>query len=751
MKKKFSPVLVVGAILTLVCLVFYLFEPQFIRSISFYAYDAFMRNVAKPPRSDRVALVDIDEASLKEYGQWPWSRDLVAKLARGILDRNAAVVAFDVVFPEPDGKSPRVLQEVMSSRYGVSVGLVGIPEEMTDFDRMFAAELSRAKSRTILGCFMHPCDGIVTNVDIVDPFYRGFFYLKGPGGDVSSFLQSDGISNMMQFASAMTISIPALNEAAGNNAFYNAIPDIDNVVRRNPLVIGYGTARIYPSLAIEAVRMAKGIPQIGIEYGRQGIERLRLKDIVIPTDAAGRLIVNFRELIENKNRGGFHSFPTYSAKSVINGTLDAESLSNKIVFVGTSAPGLRDLRATPLTPEFAGVEVHATIVDNILSGDMLYLPISFPFIDMIAIVFMGIFLTVLIHRGRALLSFLVTMFAVVLAVDVSYLLFAKLNFVFVPVRLVLSTMIIYPVLTMIKYWQEEQQKKHVRNMFGTMVSLEVLRYMENNPGSFTLTGQRAEATMFFSDVKGFTTISEALDPGKLSELLNRYLSPMTKIIMERKGYVDKYEGDLIMAEWGVPFAMEDHAAQACLAAIEQQERLAELRPALKAEFGHEIHVRMGINSGTVTAGNMGSDRRFNYTVLGDAVNLASRLEPVNSDYGTRIIASEFTYEKARDVVEGRLLDKIVVKGKGKPVCIYELLGRKGQVAPEVLRAAGLYEEGLRLHWDRRWDDAAARLEELLRMHPDDLAGRKILARVLEFRECPPPPAWAGEYLRASKD
>jgi adenylate cyclase len=741
--KKFSPVLVVGLLLTMACFVLYLYEPLFIRSICLYAYDAFMRSVARPPQSDRVALVDIDEASLDKYGQWPWSRDLIARLTQGILERHASVVAFDVVFPEPDGKSPCVLRGVMSARYKLDVKIDGVPDDLTDFDRMFAEVLRKSKSKTILGCYMHTSDAPVADVPDVDRFYRGFFYLKGPrqAGDVNRFMQQAG---------RMTISIPMLNEAAGNNAFYNAIPDADNVVRRNPLIMAYGTERIYPALAVEAVRMAMNIDQIGLEYYDQGIERLRLRNIAIPTDAAGRLIVNFRKLVSNEDQEGFHSFPTYSAAKVLEGEIGAESLSNKIVFVGTSAPGLRDMRATPLTPEFAGVEVHATIVDNILSGDMLYQPAWIPLIDTVAIVFMGLFLTMLLHRGRALLSFLVTALALLAAIEGSYMLFAKLNFVFVPVRLVVSTIIIYPILTMIKYWQEEQQKKQVRNMFGTMVSLEVLRYMENNPGSFTLTGQKAEATMFFSDVAGFTRISEALEPVKLSVLLNRYLSPMTQIIMDRKGYVDKYEGDLIMAEWGVPFAMEDHAAQACLAALEQQAKLAELRPVLKAEFGHEIHVRMGINSGSVTAGNMGSDRRFNYTVLGDAVNLASRLEPVNGDYGTRIIISEFTYEKAQGGVEARLLDKIVVTGKAKPVCIYELLGKHGQVQPEVIRMARLYEEAVRLHWERQWDEAIARFEELLRIRPDDVASREILGRIVEYRKNPPPQAWAGEYVRASK-
>jgi len=310
---------------------------------------------------------------------------------------------------------------------------------------------------------------------------------------------------------------------------------------------------------------------------------------------------------------------------------------------------------------------------------------------------------------------------------------------------------IYPVLTMIRYWQEERQKKRVRNMFGTMVSPAVLKYLEKNPESFSLTGYKAEATMFFSDVAGFTTISEALKPDRLSDLLNRYLSPMTKIIMDREGYVDKYEGDLIMAEWGVPFAKEDHAVQACHAALEQQARLAELRPILQKEFGHEVFVRMGINSGVVTAGNMGSDRRFQYTVIGDAVNLARRLEPANKDYGTYITIGEETFEKAKTGIEARLLDKIVVRGKSKPVLIYELLGKPNEVPEAKIKAARLYEEAVGLYWSMKWDAAIARFEEVLRIDPADGPSITMLKRAREFRTNPPAAGWSGVYLREDKE
>ena len=221
--------------------------------------------------------------------------------------------------------------------------------------------------------------------------------------------------------------------------------------------------------------------------------------------------------------------------------------------------------------------------------------------------------------------------------------------------------------------------------------------------------------------------------------------------MARGGYVDKYEGDLIMAEWGVPFAAKDHAAKACLAALEQQRELADLRPILRKEFGYDIFVRMGMNSGVVTAGNMGSDKRFQYTVLGDAVNLAARFEPANKDYKTDIIIGELTYEAARDVVEARLLDRIVVKGISRPVGIYELLGEKGRVTPARVRVVDLYVEALRLHWERKWDEATERLAHALELDPQDGPSANLLLRIGWYRENPPSPGWQGEHVRATKD
>jgi len=743
--KAVSPVIPVGVVLTVLCLCLYVKHPFFVQAISNYTYDTFIRAVAEDQKSDTVAIVDLDDPSLLTLGQWPWPRFRVAELTKKILEAGASVVAFDVVFPEKDRTSPAQIQAAVNQQFGVNMKFTDLPVELQDFDQLFAESLKGGQ--TILGCCMRPVVPPPTDLSslpILDPpGYEDCALLKalpGTSGSIGRFLiQSDGI----------TISIPELSRAS-KVAFFNAVPDFDSVIRSNPIIWGNGPDRVFLSLALQALRLHTGKPCV-IRYNTDGVVEIRLGDIVIPTDGMGRVVVNYRSIRSDVEAGFSYSFPTYSAMDVLRGRVTKDAFKDKVVFIGASAVGLKDIRATPLTQYFSGVEVHATIVDNVLAGDVLTKPPFAPGVETFVILLMGLFMTFMIARGRSWLSFLIACVAILATIQVCIFLITHIRLVFVPGWVILSIVIIYPVLTMIKFWQEEIQKKQVRDMFGTMVSSTVLHYLESHPGSFSLSGQKAEATMFFSDVAGFTTISENLEPGRLSELLNRYLSPMTEIILQRGGYVDKYEGDLIMAEWGVPYAMHDHAVQACHAAIEQQARLAEIRPLLLSEFGHEVHVRMGLNSGTVTAGNMGSSKRFQYTVMGDAVNQAARFEPVNKDYGTSIVIGETTYEAAKAEIAARQIDLIVVKGKTRPIGIYELVGLPGKVTPAKMDIMKYYEDALRLHWKREWDSAVALLEKVLALDNADGPSLTLLRRIQYYRQNPPPANWSGQFTRAAKD
>lgn len=746
--KKISPIIIVGFFITIACFILYIWGPPFIQDVSNKAYDAFMKMTAEPPKSGKVVIVDIDDSTLNtpEFGQWPWPRYLVAELSQRIIDAGAAVVAYDIVFAEKDRTSPLLIQKKINDYFEIKSEFKGVPEEYQDFDRMFASVLQ--SGNTILGCFMISSKDNVKDikVELSTPL---MFIVKSEWIQDNDLRQKKLNEAAFQAGGIMS-AIPELNQVT-RNAFFNADQDSDGIVRNNPLFWICGD-KIFPSLSLASVMVYQNLKQAIIWVSDSGVDRISLKKQNIPTDLHGRLVLNYRTLNTKAGSTGFSSsFPIYSAKDIFYGKVGTNELSDKIVFIGTSAVGLNDIKATPLTQFFSGVEVHATMVDNLLAGDILRNPSWMIFLNSAIIFIVGTFLTFFISKGRSWLSFIVSIIMVLAAMKISLIMLKSYQLVFVPVWLIITIMIVYPILTMLKFWEEELQKKKVRDMFGTMVSKDVLHYLENHPESFSLTGVKSEATMFFSDIAGFTTISETLSPHELSTLLNKYLSPMTQIIMDRRGYVDKYAGDGIMAEWGVPYAQEDHAKQACFAAIEQQEKIAEIRPVLKAEFGHDINVRMGLNSGHVTAGNMGSGQRMQYTVMGDAVNQAARLEPANKDYGTLIMISEATYESAKDVIEARLLDRIIVKGKTKPIHIYELLAKKGKLPENKQKVIDFYVTGLKLHWNRQWDEAIKHFNMALELDPGDIPSVNMRTRVEGYKINPPPDTWNGEYYREKKD
>jgi len=744
--KKIPFVALVGFSLTIICVALYIRHPFFVQAISNYTYDAFIRASALDEKSNSIVIIDLDDRSIHSVAQWPWPRFLMATLTDKLIKAGASVVAFDIVFAEKDRTSPIQVQEIIKKYFGKQIKFSGIPEELLNFDGLFANSLKAGK--TVLGFCLYPIDRPPQDLNKIpslklDNFDTGSAVCKALHGT------SDKVGKFLRQANGATISIPELGSTA-KHAFFNAVPDFDGVIRSSPLIWGSGPEKFFLSLALQALSLHVGKPCI-IKYDIDGVREIQIGDIKIPTDPLGGVIINYRKIQFEREAGFSGVFPTISAVDILEDRFDPDYLRGKIIFIGASAVGLKDIRTTPMSQFFSGVEVHATIVDNILAGDVLRKPPYEQAFQSFAIVLIGLLMTLLIARGRSWLSFLLSVLLILILIKGSLYALNTWQFVFVPGWLILSVVIIYPVLTMIKFWQEEIQKKQIRNMFGTMVSSSVLHYLENHPESFSLSGQKAEATMFFADIAGFTTISESLEPARLSELLNRYLSPMTEIIMKRGGYVDKYEGDLIMAEWGVPYPMADHAVQACYAAIEQQIKLNEIRPVLKNEFGYEINVRMGLNSGVVTAGNMGSQNRFQYTVMGDAVNLAARLEPINKDYGTSIIIGENTRSLVHEIFLTRMLDKIIVKGKTVPIKIYELVSLKEKTSSDIIEIINLYEKALQLHWERKWDDAIELLEKALSINNFDSPCLTLKQRILYYKQNPPSPGWVGEYVRQSKD
>jgi adenylate cyclase len=423
-------------------------------------------------------------------------------------------------------------------------------------------------------------------------------------------------------------------------------------------------------------------------------------------------------------------------------------LDRKIVMIGQTGTGATDIGPCSIHANTPFVHMHMTAASNILTGTFIQRLSRGGQMKVLFVLWFAVLVFAIAFKPQGM-TYMTGGVAIIYFGSMVYFFWTH-QYMLPIVGPLAFLMFAYVSVLLYHYLTEEREKKQIRTMFSTMVSGDVLEYMTENPESFSLSGERRDATMFFSDVAGFTTISESLTPERLVALLNAYLSPMTDIIMESGGYVDKYEGDAIMAEWGVPQANPDHAKLACWAALDQQKKLAELNPSFKEEFGFDILVRMGINSGSISAGNMGSQRRFSYTVMGDAVNQAARFEPANKDYDTLIMMGESTFELARDHIEARLLDKVIVKGKTVPIKVFELIAKKGEIAPDKAKVVELYHKALDVHWERDWDGAIALLEEAIALVPDDGPSIAMKKRIEGYKEDPPGDDWQGEFVRTTK-
>jgi adenylate cyclase len=428
-------------------------------------------------------------------------------------------------------------------------------------------------------------------------------------------------------------------------------------------------------------------------------------------------------------------------------------LRDKIVMVGPYGNWSKDFLKTPYPNPMPGPEVHLAALGAALTGSFLNLP---PVWANPALLVAAALLALLLILAT---SQPVLRLVLLLLVALGY---AVLTF-FVQDRLDLVLPVVNPALTLLlggigclgyEFVLEQREKRRVRGMFSTMVSPEVLAYMQADPDRFRLTGEKKMATMFFSDLAGFTTISESVTAEDLAKILNRYLTPMSNLVTKYGGYIDKYAGDAIMADFGVPVwpdpDPDSHAWKACWSALEQQERLQTLKQELKAEYGCDIDARMGINTGEVAAGNMGSEQKFQYTVMGDAVNQAARFEPANKPFDTHIMIGGKTYEMSKDKIEARFLANMIVKGKTEPVPCYELLAKKGELPEAKARVVRLFEEGWKLHAEKKFQAAIAKLDEALALDPHD-GPSKAYKKICEgFLKTPPPDGWAGEYIQTSK-
>lgn len=690
-----------------------------------------------------VRIIDLDDESLEEISQWPWPRTIVAELVRKLVDEyGVAAVAFDVVFAEPDRTSPRQLADTLAEvTPEIREAILALP----DNDEYFASIIENRP--VILGQATIPRGDPPQADDL--PRIRGFGALA-KGADLAPIDQY-----LLNFAN-IERNLSILEDAAPGIGLFSFQPDEDNVVRRVPMVVAVD-GELYPALSVESLRVVleryAGGQELSmlVKYDATGAETINVgPQFSLSTDQSGHAWVYYAPYTRDRY---------VSAKDVLNGTAPAAALQNHIVILGTSAAGLQDIRATPLANALPGVEVHAQILENILSGIFLKRYPESILVELGAIVGMAMLVMILLPFGGALWSLLAVTAINGGLVYGSWYLFSVeyqlLGFLYP----VICSFILYMFLTFMNYMREEQQKKQVRGAFAQYLSPAMVEQLAKNPDSLQLGGEMRNMTLLFSDIRGFTTISEQFrgNPVGLVDLINRFLTPMTGIILERKGTIDKYMGDCIMAFWNAPIEDDDqidHAIDAAITMIDEVERLNVEVEAEAIEAGrtfYPIKVGVGINTGEVFVGNMGSDQRFDYSVIGDDVNLAARLEGQSKSYGVMIVIGETTRDGA-DNYATLELDLIKVKGKNDAVRIFTVIGRSDVLESDLFKElADKHQQMLDSYRGQEWSKASALVAECRVLRPDlDGFYDLYVERIAEFQADPPGDDWDGVFTATTK-
>ncbi|MEG6509860.1 adenylate/guanylate cyclase domain-containing protein [Methyloligella sp. 2.7D] len=721
--------LIVGAVI-LAALLLRLWDPVPVARLRSLAFDTYQQlRPAKFQPQLPVRIVDIDEESLRRLGQWPWPRTLLAELTEQLTEMGAAAIGFDIVFPEEDRMSPANILKSWPDR-DEAERLESTLGALPSNDAVFAEAIGQA------------------------PVTLGFIGLDAGGGQpVSKAGFAFGGDDPKLFAphfKGAAASLPILQDAAKGSGSLNWVPEYDHVIRRMPMLATVGD-RLYPAFAGELLRIAQGASTYVVKssgasgeeaFGEKtGIAKIRVGDFEVPTDARGEMWMKFSPA--NRDR-------YIPAWALLQGEIGAEAIEGRIILIGTSAAGLLDLRATPLDAAIPGVELHAQAVEQILTGDFLLRPDFAKPAELIYILALGILIAVLIYRAGALLSAGIGIAAIAAVIGFSWYAYESLGWLVDPVYPAIALVATYLAGTLFVFLRTEHERNRVRNAFSHYMAPALVERLAADPSRLKLGGETRDMTLLFSDVRGFTTISEGLDAEELTRLLNELFTPLSEIILEENGIIDKYMGDAVMAFWNAPLDDADHAANAARAAL----RIAGGMDALNAKWRaaadakgrpfHPVVIGIGLNTGPCCVGNLGSETRFDYSVIGDNVNIASRLEGQCKTYGVDSVVGESTAELAPDFAYLEL-DLLKVKGKTEAVRIFTLRGDGAAKAdPDFQAHAARHADLLQKYRAKDWDGAEKLCDALAETHPDLAALYGLYKdRIAVFRKSPPPKNWDG--------
>ncbi len=712
------------------------YKVPYINQIENLLYDTRVRLSAKGGIDDRIVIVAIDEASLERHGHWPFTREKFADMMNNLWSYNTSVVVFDVLFAERDESSDVRLLRSLAEKEGDQAfrEKLDLFEPLLDRDRLFADSMKNGA--TILGYYF--------DANKETAFQTG--QLPIPAFDLDQSMMD---SVFLPRGAGYSSNLPVLMESAFTAGFINnPLIDPDGVVRRTPLLHEYQLG-VYESLSLAAASTFLNditLPLFVDASTWMGdyppLEALELAGNRIPIDPQGAVLVPFR--------GPAGSFPYVSVGDVISGTVEDPSIfDGRIALIGGTAPGMEDLRTTPFGSIYPGVEVHANVIAGILDNSFRWEPAYTVAAEMITVIAFGLLSSLLLPFLTPVMSTLITGLLGFLALAFNFYMWEVVLHV-LPLAMTMYTLfVIYTINMLFGYFFETRSRSHMDSLFGQYVPPDLVKEMSRDPENYSLASQKRELSVLFTDIRGFTTISEGLDAAELSDLMDEYLTPMTRIVHETHGTIDKYIGDAVMAFWGAPVFHPEHAEQAVGAGLAMLKALDKLNVDFQKRNWPEIKIGVGINTGVMSVGNMGSKFRKAYTVLGDVVNLGSRLEGITKMYDVAFLVSETTAQSAGRYAY-RELDRVRVKGKERGVTILEPLGLKEEVPTEVLERAGRFHHFLDLYRNQEWDEAKAILHELLEAEPDCLLYHLYLERIAHFQDNPPGKDWDGVFTFMTK-
>ena len=740
MKIKLYPGLPRIALSLIIVLIFLLhlsgiFHLPLIDPIENFLYD-FRLMVTMPKTVDsRIVIIDIDEKSLAAEGRWPWGRDRLAAMVDTLFDHyHANLIGFDMVFAEMDESSGlKFLNSLAENTFKDNQTFIkALNKARPSLERDYVFARSLKSGPVVLGYYFQPI-WENQNTMAVGSLPNPVLELKASRLKSLPFVNTRGyIGNLEQLS----------NSAAGGGYFDNPLVDADGMFRRAPMVQKYN-GKLYESLSLAVVRLLVGSPKLefevapgGEETSSLGLEWLKFGGLRIPVDEKGAVLIPYR--------GRQGSFPYISAIDILTRKANPELLQGSIILVGSTTPGLKDLRSTPVQNVYPGIEIHANLISGILDQAIKHKPGYALGIEFVLLILVGIIISFLLSRLSPLGAILSALFVTGASVWFNFYLWESHNLVVGMSSILFLVFTLFVFHMSYGFFKEAHGKKQISKIFVQYVPPELVKEMSANPSDFGMSGESREMTVLFADIRNFTTISENMNPRQLTRFMNEIFTFLTQIIYKHRGTIDKYIGDEIMAFWGAPLPDEHHAHHALEAALEMIAELPNLHKRLKKQNWPQIEIGIGVNTGTMSVGNMGSEYRMAYTVLGDAVNLGSRLTGLSKVYHTPIIVSEFTQKKVAGIVFQEI-DRVRVKGKAESVTIVtplDILANAGVIRLEDREG---FIKALTHYRNQQWDTAEQQFMTLLEHAVNPQLYSVFLHRIHQFRSNPPEENWDGVF------